>query len=78
MVTSAAYKSWQRCGVELVRCLMCSQVVHHPTRIYAVLMIAKKDQEGQSQVLSVAIEIAEGSVDVDSKFRALVVVGSLV
>ncbi|KAI3985906.1 hypothetical protein MKX01_038988 [Papaver californicum] len=44
---------------------------------YAVLLIEKKDQEGQSQVLSAAIEIAEGSVDVDSKFRALVAVGSL-
>ncbi|KAI3833271.1 hypothetical protein MKW98_006370 [Papaver atlanticum] len=44
---------------------------------YAVLMIEKKDHEGQCQVLSVAIEIAEGSVDVDSKFRALVAVGSL-
>ncbi|XP_026433041.1 phospholipase A-2-activating protein-like [Papaver somniferum] len=44
---------------------------------YAVLLIEKKDQEGQSQVLSAAIEIAEGSEDVDSKFRALVAVGSL-
>ncbi|OVA18644.1 WD40 repeat [Macleaya cordata] len=45
---------------------------------YAVLLIEKKDQEGQSQVLSAALEIAEeGNVDVDSKFRALVAVGSL-
>ncbi|XLR13382.1 hypothetical protein HN51_034290 [Arachis hypogaea] len=45
---------------------------------YAVLLIESKDQEGQYQVLSAALEIAEeGNVEVDSKFRALVAVGSL-
>lgn len=45
---------------------------------YAVLLIESKDQEGQSQVLSAALEIAEDeNVEVDSKFRALVAVGSL-
>ncbi|XP_043712517.1 phospholipase A-2-activating protein [Telopea speciosissima] len=45
---------------------------------YAVLLIEKKDQEGQSHVLSAAFEIAEeGNQDVDSKFRALVAIGSL-
>ncbi|KAI4295562.1 hypothetical protein L6164_035597 [Bauhinia variegata] len=45
---------------------------------YAVLLIEVKDQEGQSQVLSAALEIAEGeSVDVDTKYRALVAIGSL-
>ncbi|XP_062176916.1 uncharacterized protein LOC133881875 isoform X1 [Alnus glutinosa] len=45
---------------------------------YAVLLIEKKDQEGQSQVLSAALEIAEAeNLEVDSKFRALVAIGSL-
>ncbi|CAH9056252.1 unnamed protein product [Cuscuta europaea] len=45
---------------------------------YAVLLIEKKDEEGQSQVLSAALEIAEEeSIDADSKFRALVAIGSL-
>ncbi|XP_015900825.2 uncharacterized protein LOC107433940 [Ziziphus jujuba] len=45
---------------------------------YAVLLIEKKDQEGQSQVLSAALEVAEeGNIEVDSKFRALVAIGSL-
>ncbi|KAL2328929.1 hypothetical protein Fmac_022356 [Flemingia macrophylla] len=45
---------------------------------YAVLLIESKDQEGQSQVLSAALEIAEDeNIEVDSKFRALVAVGSL-
>ncbi|CAK8576465.1 unnamed protein product [Lathyrus sativus] len=45
---------------------------------YAVLMIESKDQEGQSQVLSAALEIVEDeNVGPDSKFRALVAVGSL-
>lgn len=45
---------------------------------YAVLLIEKKDQEGQSQVLSAALEIAEEeNQEVDSKFRALVAIGSL-
>ncbi|XP_062092853.1 uncharacterized protein LOC133798532 [Humulus lupulus] len=45
---------------------------------YAVLLIDKKDQEGQSQVLSAALEIAEEeNLEVDSKFRALVAIGSL-
>ncbi|XP_058069145.1 uncharacterized protein LOC131218555 [Magnolia sinica] len=45
---------------------------------YVVLLIEKKDQEGQAQVLSAALEIAEeGNQDADSKFRALVAIGSL-
>ncbi|KHN06143.1 Phospholipase A-2-activating protein, partial [Glycine soja] len=45
---------------------------------YAVLLIETKDQEGQSQVLSAALEIGEDeNVEVDPKFRALVAVGSL-
>ncbi|WCJ33852.1 transducin family protein / WD-40 repeat family protein [Euphorbia peplus] len=45
---------------------------------YAVLLIEKKEQEGQSQVLSVALEIAEEEkLEVDTKFRALVAIGSL-
>ncbi|KAJ6409705.1 hypothetical protein OIU84_009243 [Salix udensis] len=45
---------------------------------YAVLLIEKKDLQGQSQVLTAALEIAEGeNIEVDSKFRALVAVGSL-
>ncbi|MED6204151.1 hypothetical protein PIB30_006212 [Stylosanthes scabra] len=45
---------------------------------YAVLLTESKDEEGQYQVLSAALEIAEdGKVEVDSKFRALVAVGSL-
>ncbi|EXB63614.1 hypothetical protein L484_026955 [Morus notabilis] len=45
---------------------------------YAVLLIEKKDLEGQSQVLSAALEIAEEqNLEVDSKFRALVATGSL-
>ncbi|GAB2267294.1 hypothetical protein Dimus_002279 [Dionaea muscipula] len=45
---------------------------------YSVLLIEKKDEEGQSHVLSAALEIAEmENQDVDSKFRALVAIGSL-
>ncbi|KAK9176955.1 hypothetical protein WN944_028974 [Citrus x changshan-huyou] len=45
---------------------------------YAVLLIEKKDEEGQSHVLSAAFEIAEEeSMDVDSKYRALVAIGTL-
>ncbi|KAF3435623.1 hypothetical protein FNV43_RR22714 [Rhamnella rubrinervis] len=45
---------------------------------YAVLFIEKKDQEGQSQVLSAALEIPEEeNIEADSKFRALVAIGSL-
>ncbi|KAL5855766.1 hypothetical protein ACOSQ4_005568 [Xanthoceras sorbifolium] len=45
---------------------------------YAVLLIEKKDEEGQSQVLSAALEIAEEeNIEADSKFRALVAIGSL-
>ncbi|KAA8545939.1 hypothetical protein F0562_020610 [Nyssa sinensis] len=45
---------------------------------YAVLLIENKDQEGQSQVLSAALEIAEEeNLEVDSKFRALVAIGTL-
>ncbi|KAL6522636.1 hypothetical protein OROMI_031594 [Orobanche minor] len=45
---------------------------------YAVLLIENKDEEGQSQVLSAALEMAEEeTVDSDSRFRALVAIGSL-
>lgn len=45
---------------------------------YAVLLVEIKDKEGQGQVLSAALEIAEDrSQDVDSRFRALVAIGSL-
>ncbi|XP_071930791.1 uncharacterized protein [Coffea arabica] len=45
---------------------------------YAILLIEKKDEEGQAQVLSAALEIAEDeSLDTDSRFRALVAIGSL-
>ncbi|XP_068654186.1 uncharacterized protein [Aristolochia californica] len=45
---------------------------------YAVFLIEKKDQEGQAQILSAALEVAEEeSQDIDSKFRALVAIGSL-
>ncbi|XP_047941703.1 phospholipase A-2-activating protein isoform X1 [Salvia hispanica] len=45
---------------------------------YAVLLIEKKDEEGQSQVLSAALEMAEGeTIDSDSRFRAMVAIGSL-
>ncbi|KAJ6927169.1 phospholipase A-2-activating protein-like [Populus alba x Populus x berolinensis] len=45
---------------------------------YAALLIEKKDHEGQSQVLSAALEIVEEeNIEVDSKFRALVAIGSL-
>ncbi|KAK6916532.1 WD40 repeat [Dillenia turbinata] len=45
---------------------------------YAVLLIERKDEEGQSQVLSAALEVAEEeNIDSDSKFRALVAIGSL-
>ncbi|KAM7479274.1 hypothetical protein LguiA_027487 [Lonicera macranthoides] len=45
---------------------------------YSVLLIEKEDEEGQSQVLSAALEIAEEEkLEVDSKFRALVAIGSL-
>ncbi|KAF6166573.1 hypothetical protein GIB67_005435 [Kingdonia uniflora] len=45
---------------------------------YAVLSIEKRDQDSQSQVLSAAFAVVEEeSLDVDSKFRCLVAVGSL-
>ncbi|PKU69435.1 phospholipase A-2-activating protein [Dendrobium catenatum] len=45
---------------------------------YSVLLIGMKDAKGQGQILSAALEIAEDqSLDVDSKFRALVAIGSL-
>ncbi|GAB2250396.1 hypothetical protein Droror1_Dr00016646 [Drosera rotundifolia] len=52
----------------------------HSTLIlnYSVMLIEKKDEEGQSQVLSAALEVAElENIDLDSKFRALVAIGSL-
>ncbi|XP_076950188.1 uncharacterized protein LOC143623090 [Bidens hawaiensis] len=45
---------------------------------YAVLLIEKKDEEGQAHVLSAALEIAEEeTLETDSKYRALVAIGSL-
>ncbi|XP_022763569.1 phospholipase A-2-activating protein [Durio zibethinus] len=45
---------------------------------YAVLLTEKKDEEGQCHVLSAALEIAEQeNLEVDSRFRALVAIGSL-
>ncbi|KAJ3706100.1 hypothetical protein LUZ61_009805 [Rhynchospora tenuis] len=45
---------------------------------YAVLLIELKDKEAQAQVISAALEIAEdASQDVDSRYRALVAIGSL-
>lgn len=45
---------------------------------YTVLLIEKKDQEGQSHILSAALETAEEeNLEADSKFRALVAIGSL-
>ncbi|XWS68164.1 hypothetical protein CRYUN_Cryun04dG0067900 [Craigia yunnanensis] len=45
---------------------------------YAVLLTEKNDEEGQSHVLSAALEIAElENLEVDSRFRALVAIGSL-
>ncbi|KAE9616529.1 putative transcription factor WD40-like family [Lupinus albus] len=45
---------------------------------YTVLLIESKDQEGQSQVLSAALEIVENeNVEGGSKFRTLVAIGSL-
>nr|GMD16360.1 phospholipase A-2-activating protein [Ipomoea batatas] len=45
---------------------------------FAVLLIEKKDEEGQSQVLQQLLRIAEEeSVEADSKFRVLVAIGSL-
>nr|CAB3451833.1 unnamed protein product [Digitaria exilis] len=45
---------------------------------YAVLSIESKDEQSQAQVLSAALEIAEDDAqDFDSKYRALVAVGSL-
>ncbi|XP_030941891.1 uncharacterized protein LOC115966891 [Quercus lobata] len=45
---------------------------------YAVLLIEKKDQEDQSQVLSAALVIVEEEIlEVDSEFHVLVAIGSL-
>ncbi|XVF01431.1 hypothetical protein REPUB_Repub04eG0088500 [Reevesia pubescens] len=45
---------------------------------FAVLLTEKKDEEGQSHVLSAALEIAEQeNLEADSRFRALVAIGSL-
>ncbi|EOY30001.1 Transducin family protein / WD-40 repeat family protein [Theobroma cacao] len=45
---------------------------------YAVLLAEKKDEKGQSHVLSAALAIAEQeNLEVDSRFRALVAIGSL-
>ncbi|OMO63433.1 hypothetical protein COLO4_32463 [Corchorus olitorius] len=45
---------------------------------YTVLLTEKKDEEGQAHVLSAALEIAEQeNLEVDSRFRALVAIGSL-
>ncbi|KAA0031249.1 phospholipase A-2-activating protein [Cucumis melo var. makuwa] len=45
---------------------------------FSVLLIDEKDLDGQGQVLSAALEIAEEeNLEADSKFRALVAIGSL-
>ncbi|XP_078430526.1 transducin family protein / WD-40 repeat family protein [Wolffia australiana] len=45
---------------------------------YAVLLIELKDEEGQAQILSAALDVAEDiDQDVVSRFRSLVAVGSL-
>ncbi|CAA6657705.1 unnamed protein product [Spirodela intermedia] len=45
---------------------------------YAVLLIDIKDQQGQAQILSAALDVAEDvNQDVVSRFRSLVAVGSL-
>ncbi|WOK99599.1 phospholipase A-2-activating protein [Canna indica] len=45
---------------------------------YAVFLVEAKDKEGQAQLLSAALEIAEdGNKDVDGRFRALVAIGTL-
>ncbi|CAN6181105.1 unnamed protein product [Urochloa humidicola] len=45
---------------------------------YVVLSIESKDEQCQSQILSAALEIAEDDAqDFDSKYRALVAIGSL-
>ncbi|BAF20713.2 Os07g0123700, partial [Oryza sativa Japonica Group] len=45
---------------------------------YAVLSIESKDEQSQAQILSAALEIAEDDTQVaDSKYRALVAIGSL-
>uniref|UniRef100_A0A0D9WV36 Phospholipase A-2-activating protein n=1 Tax=Leersia perrieri TaxID=77586 RepID=A0A0D9WV36_9ORYZ len=45
---------------------------------YAVLSIESKDEQSQAQILSAALEIAEDDTqDADSKYRALVAIGSL-
>ncbi|XP_047315801.1 phospholipase A-2-activating protein [Impatiens glandulifera] len=45
---------------------------------YAVLLVESKDQDGQSQVLSAAIGIAEEeNLETDSKYRALVAIGTM-
>ncbi|CAI9104464.1 OLC1v1003135C2 [Oldenlandia corymbosa var. corymbosa] len=45
---------------------------------YAVLLVEKKHESGQSQVLSAAIGIAEEeTIEVDTRYRVLVAIGSL-
>lgn len=45
---------------------------------YTVLLIEKKDEDGQQQVLSAAMELGDAEEhDVDVRFRALVAIGSL-
>lgn len=45
---------------------------------YSVLSIESKDEQSQAQILSAALEIAEDDAqDADSKYRALVAIGSL-
>ncbi|KAG1348148.1 phospholipase A-2-activating protein-like [Cocos nucifera] len=57
---------------------LCGEVSQVGVWCYAVLLVEIKDKEGQAQVLSAALEIAEdGNQDVDSGFRALVAIGSL-
>ncbi|KAH9302954.1 hypothetical protein KI387_014537, partial [Taxus chinensis] len=45
---------------------------------YAVLLIESKDEDGQQQVLSAAMEMGDAQEeDTDVRFRALVAIGSL-
>nr|XP_043627737.1 phospholipase A-2-activating protein [Erigeron canadensis] len=82
------YHPWlQNCRVEIfdafASCCTSSNKnvqVSYSTLVlnYAVLLIEKKDEEGQAHVLSAALEIAEGeTLEADAKYRALVAIGSL-
>ncbi|PNY08489.1 phospholipase A-2-activating protein, partial [Trifolium pratense] len=69
---------FQKCNTTAPQCKHALTVTFNVILSYAVLLIESKDEEGQSQVLSAALEIVEDeNVGPDSKFRALVAVGSL-